>query len=361
MDKSAVEPILNWIEDTSKSDEGLRLFLNLSKEDKYLLLTELSKIRQEATGTFLNKIYIEEKDKDIRKRIRKTLFALKTSGIRVDEPQETGEPVLKKTVEEAREQKGFMSNYDDFNTRLVVAAFEARKNTFAFLHATTLLSEGLMELLSGPLDRQSLEEIIREYRQGEDRNMILVDIDPEYAVYLIEEGSIKSGKYKEDVRQIKRFISYTGGQVRKPDDLYNLATPDAANSLPIEKIFEHDIFEHFKIQWKNLEEDRKEFNGLGNSSIVLPPYMIEEKRQEFLKNLSERNEMKVKLQEIKRVLEDYAYMLYRLNEIPYYKGLIEYLNKPEASAEALLYFIKKSLVLHETKTKEGGVIVNPYG
>jgi len=72
-----------------------------------------------------------ESDKDVQKQMRKLLFALKTVGIKVEQPKQVGEAVLKK-VEEVRAHRALLSNYDYQGTRLVVAAYEIKKNAFMF-------------------------------------------------------------------------------------------------------------------------------------------------------------------------------------------------------------------------------------
>ncbi|RPJ55077.1 MAG: hypothetical protein EHM12_12920 [Dehalococcoidia bacterium] len=62
---------------------------------------------------------------------------------------------------------------------------------------------------------------------------------------------------------------------------------------------------------------------------------------------------------MKRMLEDYACIFHSLNELPYCKGLIDYLNDPEAGYNAVLHLLRKSL--ETEKKKEQGLIVNPYG
>ena len=102
---------------------------------------------QNGNPGILNAIYPEEKQKDPEK-IRKLLFRLKSAGIKVEEPKNTGEPVIRK-IKEVYEQRGFASNYDHTHTRLVVAGFEIKKNNYIFLNAEIHMAGGLVELMSG--------------------------------------------------------------------------------------------------------------------------------------------------------------------------------------------------------------------
>ena len=64
-----------------------------------------------------------------------------------------------------------------------------------------------------------------------------------------------------------------------------------------------------------MEEDRKKLNEVINPTIVLPPYVIEERRQAFLNELVESERLAARLPQFKRMLEDYAYLFYCLGKV----------------------------------------------
>lgn len=353
-----MEEILNRFENKEDLKNQTAGFRRLSKNEKLELLGKIIKPENTSAGSFLNLIYLDETDKDIQKYIRMLLHKLKTAGIKTEEPKISGEPVLRR-IEEKKEYRGFMSNYDDSSTRVVLSAFEVKKNNFIFLNGTVHFTDGLVELLTAPVDRKGFEEIVREYRLGTGEGMVFVDISSEYAGYILEEESTRSGKYKEDVSRLRKFTSHAQDSIQKPDDIYGLECPEAAASLAIGKILTHAIFEPFNLVWSSIEEDKKEYNSTGSSAIVLPPYMVEEKKQAFLQALLKRDDFHAMVPYIKRMLEDYAYIFYSLKEFPYCKGLTDYLRDPDAPLNAALHFLAK--FLYTEQKKEEGVIVNPYG
>lgn len=357
MEKSVFGKIIEDIKGSANQDDSLMGFQQLSKEDKLKFLNSLKDIKDETAGLYLNALHADETDRDIQKQIRKLLFVLKTLGIKVEEPKTTGEPVLKK-IEEVREHRALLSNYDDANTRLVVAAYELKKNAFIFLNASTHFSDGLTELMSGSIDKAGLEDILRGYLVDKPEDMTLVEISPRYASYLLEEASTRSGKYKEEINHLKKFTTNIKGTLQKPGDIPNLPVPEATRSLPVEKILEHRIFKPFSLAWSTIEEDKKAYNSTGGSTIILPPYMVEQKRQTLIEKLLELDELKSKIPLIKRLLEDYAYIFHSLNEFSNYKGLIEHLQDTNGPQNILLYFIRKSLEIPEEK--QSGLIVKPY-
>ncbi len=350
--------ILKQLENASELDNQATEFRKLSKNKKIELLEELKKLKHDKTGKFLNLIYPDEEDKEIRKRIRLLLHKLKSTGIRIEEPRISGSSVLKK-IEEKKDHKGFMSNFDDFNTRIVMTAFQIRKNNYIFLNGTVRFADGLVDLLTVPVDRNGLRDVVNEYRFRTGIDMVFVDVSPGYSFYVLEEASKISGKFTEEIAQARKILSREQYSIQKPADIYSLEIPETAHSMEVERILEHAIFEPFKLTWPTIEEDKKAFSNTGGSAIVLPPYMVEEKRQSFLKALLEKDDLKSVVPHIKRMLEDYAYIFYCLKELPYYKGLIDYLCGSGESLNPAMYFMSKSLEAENNKAD--GLIVNPYG
>ncbi|MCX5802573.1 MAG: hypothetical protein NTU69_03390 [Proteobacteria bacterium] len=353
-----MEEIIQAISDAADLKNKAKEFSRLSREKKIELLQKIKDIKSGPAGTFLNMVYPDEKDKDIQKLIKKLLFRLKTVGLKVDEPKITGEPALRR-IEEKREHRGFISNYDTEGTRLVCAAFGIKKNYFIFINAITHFSDGVLELTSTPVDRRDLETILNEYRQRTNSSIVFVEISPKYASYIINETSAYSGKFTQEVKQLKQFTSNIKSKIQKPEDIYGLEIPDKTNPLPMEKILSNDIVEPFKLSWNTLENDKKEFANIGSSTIVLPPYMVEEKKQAFIKILLERDNLKQKLPLIRRMMEDYAYIFYCLHEYGAYNGLIEMLQDKNAPHGILFLFTRKSLE-EAGQQKQPGLIVNPY-
>jgi hypothetical protein len=332
-------------------------FLRLPLERRKKILGALEGIRNINVGQFLNMVYPLETEKEMRKLIRKCLFRLKAAGITVEEPKETGEPVLKRVAEE-REHKGFMSNYDPEGTRLVIVAFQLKSNSFALFHAITHFSEGLVELVVAPVDRQGIEMLVGEYAQTTEESFTFARVSPKYASFLIEEAGARSRKFGEEVKQVRQFAAGIKTSVQKPVDIYALPAPDSVTALPVEKILADDVFTSFRLHWDTMDQDKKDYQDIGGSSIILPPYMIEEKRQAFLETLLAGADLKAKLPLIKRLLEDYAYLFHATGELRAYKGFTGKLSETNGPLDVLRYFVRTAL--EKTEEKQPGLIVSPY-
>jgi hypothetical protein len=152
----------------------------------------------------------------------------------------------------------------------------------------------------------------------------------------------------------------TKDDVRRPNDIYLLKGADTVSEASAEAVFADEIFESFSLRWPGMEEDRKKLNDVLNPTIVLPPYVLEERRQAFLNDLVEKEGPAARLPQFRRMLEDYAYLFYCLENIDYYKGLIIQLGEPAAVKRAFLRFLQKAFGKPEEADRpQEGVIIDP--
>jgi hypothetical protein len=90
--------------------------------------------------------------------------------------------------------------------------------------------------------------------------------------------------------------------------------------------------------------------------------MIEEKKAAFMDELIPSDHIHSQEPQLRRMLEDYAYLLYRMGDQARYRGIISTLNSEDLFKQVMTFFIRKSLESAEDKkTTPAGLIVNPYG
>ena len=355
-----MDDILKSIADGIATGETAELVLRLPGEELALLIHAIGSLKKESAGRFLSLLYPSLADKTLQKLVKKELFLLKTQGIPVEEPRIPGESVLKK-VETAREVRALLSNYDSEMTRVVLAAFEMKKNQFVLSQAVLHFSDGLVDLKSFPIARDELEDFLKDYVLQMPHSLVLPPISAAYAGYLIEEASGLSGKETEEAASLHRMLVATKGDVGRPNDIYLLEGADTASEASADAIFADEMFEPFSPRWPGMEEDRKKLNDVLNPTIVLPPYVLEERRQAFLNELVEKERLASRLPQFKRLLEDYAYLFYCLGNVDYYKGLLVQLAEAAAVKRAFLRFVQKAFGKpEEADRRQEGVIIDPH-
>jgi hypothetical protein len=333
--------------------------LGLPEKELEDLLDAAGKLKSANAARFLALIYPSLSDKRLQKLVKKALFLLKTQGIHVEEPRPTGESVLRK-IETSREARAYLSNYDDRLTRVLLVATEMKKNQFILSHGELHFSDGLTELKSMTLPREGLETLLEDFLRRATSPMVVQPISAPYAGYLVEEAAGLSGKETGEARSINRILAAAEGDVRRPEDIY-LLNGGSAPPASLENVLAHPIFEPFLLTWPGIEGDEKKLLEAVNPSIVLPPYLAEERRQAFLEDLAKGERLGPKIAFFKRMLEDYAYLLHCLKEYSLFRGLVDRLKEQASVGKAFLYFIQKSFGrLKEKGERLPGVIVDPY-
>jgi hypothetical protein len=357
MEECGMEAVLKNLQSDGDLEAAVEGYVSLPSHEKVDLLEKIRGSKTERVALFLSKVLDRTTEREVQKSIKRLLFTLKTQGIRVEEPKISGESALKK-IESVREQKAFLSNYDPENTRVVLLAFEMKKRQFVFIHAILHFSKGLQELAAIPISRDELETVLKDYRRRMERPMVLLPIAPRYASYLIEEASNLSGTHTDELRNLKPLMTGLKGPVQKSDDIYTLPVPQQTRPKSPQAILSDPILEPFILTWESIEADRKELDAVVNPSIVLPPYVVEERRQLFINGLLQGEKLKAVGRSLKRMLEDYAYLFYAAEEFPSFKGVAEGLRDDKFFEDALLFFVKKSL--EKKEEKQLGVLVDPF-
>jgi hypothetical protein len=356
----AMDDILRAIQ-SGDADVGVEYFTTLPPEGRKEFLDKVCSLKSLPAAQLLTALYAQVEQKDLKKLIKKGLFHLRTQGIEIVKPVASEESVLKK-VAITKEQMAFASNYDHESIRVFLVAFEMRKKQFVFTHATQRFGEGLVDMMSAPMDRQGLDSLIREYRARTRSPMVLVDISPIYATYLMEEASRQSGKQVDEVRGLRRLTSDFAGDIRVPSDIHHLQVSEEIAEVSWQEVVAGTIFEPFRLSWKGMEGDHKEYDSIVRPQIVLPPHVIEEKKTAYLRELAASVRMKALQPMLSRMLEDYAYLFHRQGYYAGFKTLLKVVDSAESLDAVMQFLIKKSM---DQKTKEEepqqpGLIVSPY-
>ncbi|OPX99793.1 MAG: hypothetical protein A4E60_02647 [Syntrophorhabdus sp. PtaB.Bin047] len=355
-----MDELVRAIHSAQDLEKKVEYYFTLTGDERVSVLKGLGKERNEETGVLLNAIYLQETDRQVRKLIRKTIFRLRSSGVKVEELRPEGEPVLRK-VEEERVNMGFLTNFDPSGSRMVMAAYEVRKNTFVFLNGDLHFREGLRELMSSPVDRRSLNEIVAAYRGSTKEPAFLVEISPSYAAFVVEEGARLSGRFTDAIGSLKSFVAQLKDAVHKPDDIHSLPVADDVAPLPLHDVLRHEIFAPFSLSWEGIDEDRKSYLSTGGSTIVLPRHMMEEKKDNYVRDLMERRDIASQEPLFKRLLEDYAYLFHCMGDHGRYRGTLSILRDKMSLDHAFSFFLRKSLEARQDNPAEGDLIIDPYG
>ena len=346
-----------------KNLEGARqTFLGCTTDEKTEVLERLKAVKTESAAEFLGMVYGQEENKSIRKLIKKALFRLRTSGITVPDIDQDKEPVYRR-VTETKHHRGFLSSYDPEGTRIIILGCELKRNAVAFFHAILHCTKGLLDLMTSPVAREGFDALVKDFQETAPGSMMCREISPAYAFYLLDEGSRISGLYRKEIKTILQFTSSMAGPVEKPEDILGLPVPGPIEAEETSVLLEKPIFTSFPLFWASMEQDRHDFESGTASTLLIPPYMVDEKKIRFIQGIVNQEVFREQIPQIRRVLEDYAYLAYLDGAYGTFKGLIETLANAERFQEILQFFVRQ-VFEREKKDEEQppapGLLINPY-
>jgi hypothetical protein len=361
MEEWAMDDLIEQVREGSPPQEIIERILVLDGHGQEALLAGITKLKSEKAAHFLALLLEKAPDKRLQKLVKKAIFLLRTQGVTIEEPRAGGEPVLKK-VETTREAQAFLSSYDPEQTRALISAFELKKNQFLFSQSVIHFTNGLMELRSFPVRRSDLDGLLHECVSGIPRPIVMAAISAHYAGYLLEEAAGISEKEREEARSLNRLLSETKGEVKRPSDIHRLTVPAETAPASIDAILHNEVFEPFLLSWTDMEDDRKRLAELVNPSIVMPPYVIQERKEAFLRELVGSERVRLRLSPLKRMFEDTAYLFYSIGQFDRYRGLIDIVGEPQSIEEALLHFMQKTLdeLEKNAQKQRTEVLVDPH-
>ncbi len=225
-------------------------------------------------------------------------------------------------------------------------------------------TKGFIELNTTLIKKSEVDYYLNTVKQNMSKYLVIAETSPKYAYHVINEASSRSGKYREEIIELNKFLGRLKYDLEKPEDIYNLPVSDYINIAKMDDIFSHRFFKTFFIEWDDIEEELKVYGHIMKPTIVLPQYIIEENKQKFFKELLKSQKIKKIIPLFKRTLEHYALLFHCHKEYEYYRGLMEILKKDDGIDDALLFWIEDALesryVEKEEDVRENCLIINPY-
>lgn len=362
MEKKIIELIMENFKYEDRLDENARLFFELSDASKMELLNLLSSSREGITGRFLNLIYEHEEDKNILKQIRKVLYALKTKGITVDEPVSKGTPVLKKKIQtDHKKVISYITNYDYYNQMAVLIGIESKKKIFFLVNGEIEFPTGLKELTITPFVRDEFDSILTSVRHEKGDKLAIAEAPANFTFRVLKEASNTSKRFIDEIRSLNGILKDNTMIFKTEFDLSNLPIPEDIAPLDVEDILKHAFFGLFRFKWDGIEVYKKAYMDISNPCIILPQYLLEEKKKAFFDSLLKKEDIMRLIPVLKTVFEVYAFIFHAYKEYAHYKGMVDYLKKDSSLTRAVLYLLEREF--ESQKEPHNGTdrfIINPY-
>jgi hypothetical protein len=158
-------------------------------------------------------------------------------------------------------------------------ALQAKRIIICSWIRLSIFPGGLPKLLAAPVLKPQLDDVIEGYRNASTRMLMYVGVSPLYVINLIERANKISGAYTQEIRQLNRLSLQCTLESAVRRDIYTSKVPEGNVPVPVEQILDDDLFKSFVLPWETYEEDRRQFDEIRNSKILVPLHMVEEKKR----------------------------------------------------------------------------------
>ena len=295
--------------------------IGISVELDNMIIDLIPHIESQDAAELLKKMMEMTDDKEQKKLIKRSLFKLKSKGIKAEEP-EKGETVWTLTPSTpAAKWKGYLGAIDCIGTRVAWIVSPLHPRALNMAYAILNDSKGILDFYSADLTRKEFKSFFKEYPEKE-KNFAIVEADPKYCHFLIEKGrskTVEKGKglpddylyWKNRLKPKKvenlRPLIYNYYDEKEIEKILSLV--DKSYTLHTQKEFMGWFIDRSDIEkYKDMIENSK--SGL----IILSPVQQKERIEEIIKKATEEYFNEERAHIYKERLEEMAYILYKVGK-----------------------------------------------
>jgi len=299
--------------------------LRLIKEESDLDEKTINLLASNATvevGEIFSNMLKNNKDKNLRRLLKRHLFQMKNKGLEVVIPETDESEPLKIVNLEPSQATAYISGIDYVGDRLIFLSKSVLRWGVLFFQITLSDQDGIKNFSAFDLKRKEIKNFLKKI--SEDGVVHFIEITPEYSYFLIDEAyqiNLQKGiPLPEQFNHWKVEIDDLRGSVTEPI-IYSCISHDTIreatlNAAPDQyhSLFELEEFKSWflepRLVWGYLEKLR----AIEESPLVLDPYHVEQRREAIFSEAMH----KIFDEDFRRIyqrrLEETAYMLFRTNK-----------------------------------------------
>jgi len=302
----------------NKAEEIYPFFQSiLGREEKIdlPLADSLGRWNSPEAGILLQRLAEKSSSRAVLKNVRKSIFRLKSQGLKVDEIRETAPAVFHLPQQVPAE--GFLSALDGSGTRMVWLVRPQPPRGVAAFHALITDSQGIMDFQAFETSRKKFHEYVEEFRKQAPWE--IVEADPEYCLGLMIEASELHAKKGEtppgDFLKWKTVMGPPPAKPLRPLIHLSLKEEEWKNRSDLldrsGSLFQNPSFQ----SWYLEEEEAGKYLALlkeaSESRLVLTPYQKEGRVMEIYRQAVEELFTGERRVLFRRRLEEMAYVLWK--------------------------------------------------
>lgn len=302
----------------NKAEEIYPFFQSILGREEKLdlpLADSLGRWNSPEAGILLQRLAEKSSSRAVLKNVRKSIFRLKSQGLKVDEIRDAGPAVFHPPQPVPAE--GFLSALDGSGTRMVWLVRPQPPRGVAAFHALITDSQGIMDFQAFETSRKKFHEYVEEFRKQAPWE--IVEADPEYCLGLmIEAAELQAKKGESPPGDFLKWKTVMGSPPAKPlrplIHLYLGEEEWKSRSDLLDRsgsLFQNPSFQ----SWYLEEEDAGKYLALlkeaSESRLVLTPYQKEGRVMEIYRQAVEELFTAERRVLFRRRLEEMAYVLWK--------------------------------------------------
>ncbi|MGQ9645325.1 MAG: hypothetical protein ACUVWO_02155 [Thermodesulfobacteriota bacterium] len=376
--QSLVEKIKIDIQE-GKSDQEIFEFLQpyLGKDPKFdgALAETLPTVADATAGRILQRLLKISKEKHVQKKIKRSLYRLRSKGIIIDEPSPKKEASILRPLQ-AEPPRGMSGGFDGLGQRFLILVVPHSGRGGTVMEGVISDTQGLINFSGQEMTRKGVRIFLEEVQR--ESPMPVVEMEASYVALLFTEAYQKTlqrkGTVPQDYLHLKGEIEKLKRDYEKPLIYAYLSSEEIAEEDWMLRrggeLLRTDLLSSWRIEEDLIGPYADEVHRAEESKLVLHPAQKEARFQGiYQKALSElfSGERRILY---KRRLEEMAYLFFKLEReeearlsLAVALDLEKPLNLIEPNPFLLQLVVKSIFILlaeaDEERAKEPSLIVEP--
>ncbi len=318
---SILEKVKTDIQEGKDIEEIFSLLSSLGGEIEGIkeLAERLPSIPDRKTSQLLLRMFEVYSDKSLRKIIKRSLYRLKTKGVRVEEGFfEKKEPILKPL--EVEPPRGFGEGIDSYGDRLLLLTIHHLGKGWKVLQGIVNDREGLVDFFSLEMSKKEMRDYIEEIRKESDGSFL--EMEASYVAFLFHEAYQLSMAHGREIPQEYPLQKWEIEKIKKTYEkplIYSLIKEEEVegNEFLLErsvKLFRIDPFSSWRLDEEEIKPYAEEVQEADRSRLFLTPSQKEARFQEILSKALTTLFHEAKRSLYQRRMEEMAYFLYLMGK-----------------------------------------------
>lgn len=283
------------------------------------IVERLSTLPDTKTSQLLQRMYEVYLDKGVRKIIKRSLYRLKSKGVKVEEGFFDKKGTILKPLK-VDPPLGFGGGIDSFGDRYLFLSLHRPGRGWRVMQGVINEREGLMEFFSTEMTKKEMTGYLDEVRNNSPTPVI--EMEASYVAFLLDEAYQLSLARGRDIPQeyppIKGEIEKVKKRYEKPL-IYSIIKEEEieGNEVLLDRtkyLFNIDFFSSWRLDEEEIKSYAEEIREVDQSRIILTPSQKEARFQEIFSKALTHLFPQDKRSLYQRRMEEMAYLLYQMGK-----------------------------------------------